>query len=106
MSKDRLKSDQCAEKLKALSEPLRLRIVDLLREGARSVSDITKALNEEIVIVSHHLGILYNSGIVEREKQGRYVIYRLRKGLLVTRSSRSGTNHFDLGYCRLEVPKT
>jgi len=106
VSKDRLKSDQCAEKLKALSEPLRLRIVDLLREGARSVSDITKALNEEIVIVSHHLGILYNSGIVEREKQGRYVIYRLRKGLLVTRSSRSGTDHFALGCCRLEVPKT
>ena len=104
MSKDRLQSDTCAEKLKALSEPLRLRIVDSLRSGPQSVGEIAKALGEEIVIVSHHLNILFHAEIVEREKQGRYVVYRLRDGLLVTRASRHGKDHIDLGCCRLEVP--
>jgi DNA-binding transcriptional ArsR family regulator len=104
LSKDRLQSDACAEKLKALSEPLRLRIVDSLRSGPQSVGEIAAALNEEIVIVSHHLNILFHAEIVEREKQGRYVVYRLREGVLVTRASRQGKDHLDLGCCRLEVP--
>ena len=47
MSKDRLQSDLCAEKLKALGEPIRLRIIDLLRDGERTVSQIAEALEEE-----------------------------------------------------------
>jgi DNA-binding transcriptional ArsR family regulator len=104
LSKDGLQSDACAEKLKALSEPLRLRIVDALRSGARSVSEIAKELNEEVVIVSHHLNILFHAEIVDREKQGRFVMYSLRDGVLIARESRSGKDHLDLGCCRLEVP--
>jgi len=104
VNKDRLQSNECAEKLKALGEPIRLRIVDSLRERPRSVGEIAKAVGEEIVTVSHHLGILYHADIVDREKQGRFVVYRLRQGLLVTRSSRHGKEHIDLGCCRLEVP--
>lgn len=105
VSKDRLQSDSCAEKLKALGEPLRLRIVDALRSGPLSVGEIAKALDEGIVTVSHHLNLLFHAEIVEREKQGRYVVYRLREGLLVTRSSRGDDKeHIDLGCCRLEVP--
>lgn len=102
--KDRLQSDTCAEKLKALGEPLRLRIVDALRNGPLTVGEIAKTLDEEIVIVSHHLNILYHAELVAREKRGRYVVYRLRDGLLVSRASRHGKEHFDLGCCRLEVP--
>jgi DNA-binding transcriptional ArsR family regulator len=104
-SQDRLQSSQCAEKFKALGEPLRLRIVDFLRDGARSVGEISEALGQEIVTVSHHLGILYQAEIVEREKQGRFVIYRLRDGLLVPRASKSDKEHLDLGCCRVEMPK-
>jgi DNA-binding transcriptional ArsR family regulator len=101
---DRLQSDQCAAKLKALSEPIRLRILDLLREGAESVTEIAEILDLEIVIVSHHLGILFNAEMVERKKEGRFVIYKLRKGLLVNSPSKNGRQHIDLGCCRLEVP--
>lgn len=59
---------------------------------------------EEIVIVLHDLNILFHAEIVEREKCGRYVVYRLRDGLLVTRSSPYGKDHIDLGCCRLEAP--
>jgi DNA-binding transcriptional ArsR family regulator len=103
MDEDRLQSEHCAEKLKALSEPLRLRIVDFLRDGARNVSEIADALSVEVVIASHHLGILHNAGVVEREKQGRFVVYRLRSGILAPRT-RGGKQHIDLGCCRLEIP--
>ncbi|MCA9040856.1 MAG: winged helix-turn-helix transcriptional regulator, partial [Planctomycetaceae bacterium] len=54
MSKDRLQSQICSEKLKALAEPIRLRIVDLLRDGEKTVTEIAENLDEEIVNVSHH----------------------------------------------------
>jgi DNA-binding transcriptional ArsR family regulator len=101
VSDDRLQSNLCAEKLKALSEPLRLRIVDLLREGPKNVSELAEALDVEMVIVSHHLNILFHAGLAEREKQGRFVEYRLPEGLLVGRNKK---DHLDLGCCRLEFP--
>jgi DNA-binding transcriptional ArsR family regulator len=105
VSDDPLQSESCAEKLKALSEPLRLRIVDLLRGGPKNVGELADALGAEVVIVSHHLGILYHAGLLDREKQGRFVIYRLREGLL-DRGPRKANDQLDLGCCRLEIPKS
>lgn len=102
VAEDRLQSDLCAEKLKALAEPMRLRIVDVLRDGEKTVSQIAESIGEEMVNVSHHLGILYHAGIVEKRKQGRFVLYRLHPD--VTAVSRGGKEHLDFGCCRLEVP--
>ena len=43
MSEDRLQSIECAGKLKALGDPLRLRIVDHLRDGEQTVGEIAEA---------------------------------------------------------------
>ncbi|WP_339688426.1 metalloregulator ArsR/SmtB family transcription factor [Gimesia maris] len=102
MSKDRLQSDLCAEKLKALGEPIRLRIIDLLRDGERTVSVIADQLEEEVVNISHHLGILYHARLVTKRKEGRFVIYNLHPD--VSAVSKSGKQHLDFGCCRLEVP--
>jgi DNA-binding transcriptional ArsR family regulator len=67
------------------------------------VGEIAEALDHEMVVVSHHLGILFQAGILQREKRGRFVVYRLGKEILETRS-RTG-DFLDLGCCRLEVPK-
>jgi len=99
---DRFQSIQCAEKLKALSEPIRLRIVDLLRDGSRTVGEIAELLDQELVNISHHLGILYHAGLLEREKQGRYMHYRLHGGLL---PDENNSHQFNLGCCRLELPE-
>ncbi len=104
LQSDPLQSDHCAEKLRALSEPTRLRIIDTLRSGPRSVGQISEALATEIVTVSHHLGILKNAGIVERERQGRFIIYKLRKGILEF-NRRNSLDYINLGCCRLEIPK-
>jgi DNA-binding transcriptional ArsR family regulator len=101
---DSLESAHCAEMLKALSDPIRLRIVDALRLGARNVGELAETLETEIATVSHHLGILHAAGLLEREKQGRFKVYRLREGLLATSASRHGKQHLDLGCCRLEIP--
>ena len=103
VAEDRLQSKLCAEKLKALGEPVRVRIVDLLRDGQKTVSEIAESLQEEVVNISHHLGILYHAGLVEKHKKGRFVLYQLHPD--VTAETRDGKQHLDFGCCRLEVPK-
>jgi DNA-binding transcriptional ArsR family regulator len=105
MTEDRLQSDQCAEKLRALGEPLRLRIVDCLRAGPMTVGQVCTALDTEMVTVSHHLGILKNCGIVTREKQGRYAVYSLCEGVIDAAGKRAENDHINLGCCRIEIPK-
>ena len=101
---DPLQSSHCAEKLRALSEPIRLRIVDCLRSGPKNVGEIGVSVEAEVVTVSHHLGILKNAGIVERQKQGRFVIYRLAEGIMQP-ARPDAPDHLNLGCCRLEIPK-
>jgi ArsR family transcriptional regulator len=101
--KDALSSKECAERLKALADPDRLRIVQVLRGGPKNVSEITAELSAEIANVSHHLQILKREGIVETEKRGRFVVYRLHPD--VFEQARSTGDCLDLGCCRLELPK-
>lgn len=101
---DSFQSELCAEQLKALSEPMRLRIVEALQYGEMTVSDIALAVDNEVVLVSHHLGILKNAQIVERKRDGRYMIYRLRPDLL-QKVRGSNKAFLNLGCCRLEVPQ-
>jgi DNA-binding transcriptional ArsR family regulator len=96
------KPEDCAETLKALADPIRLRIIDLLRRGAKNVGDLAEALDATIVTVSHHLGVLYHAGIVRRSKRGRFVNYSL-DGKILVRSSQ-GKELLDLQCCRLELP--
>lgn len=101
---DAFRSEECAELLKALSEPLRLRMVDALRHGPLTVSDIADRLEVEMVTASHHLGILKQAHLVEVERDGRFKVYRLRDDLL-TRVRGGGAQFLNLGCCRLEIPK-
>ena len=100
---DQLKSDVCARYLKALSEPDRLKIVQCLQDGPKNVSELAAILGRELVNVSHHLGVLRNAGLVQDEKQGKYVVYSLHPSLLAKkRKTGQGTEILDLGCCRLE----
>ncbi len=97
-----LEPEQCAESLKALGDPARLRIIELLRSGPLNVGDLATATDSTTVNVSHHLGILYHAGFVHRAKRGRFVQYRLNQTVFV-RTPR-GVEHIDLKCCRLELP--
>ena len=64
--------------IKALAHPTRLFIVDELSRGERCVCEITDLIGVEMPTVSRHLGVLKSAGILEDEKRGLQVFYRLR----------------------------
>jgi ArsR family transcriptional regulator len=64
--------------IKALAHPTRLFIVDELSRGERCVCELTEMIGVEMPTVSRHLSVLRNAGIVEDEKRGSQVFYRLR----------------------------
>jgi DNA-binding transcriptional ArsR family regulator len=99
---DTFQANFCAEQLKALGEPLRLRIVDLLRNGEMRVGDVAQSLDTELVTVSHHLRNLKHAQIVTCRRDGRFIYYGLRKNLLC--SDGKSRQLLDLGCCKIEVP--
>jgi DNA-binding transcriptional ArsR family regulator len=64
--------------MKALAHPTRLFIVDELSRGERCVADLTKLIGADMSTVSKHLSLLKSVGIVEDDKRGLQVYYRLR----------------------------
>ena len=67
-----------ARVLKALAHPTRLFIVDELSRGERCVCELTALVGVEMPTVSRHLSQLRHAGLVEDEKRGAMVFYRLR----------------------------
>jgi ArsR family transcriptional regulator len=81
MMSDSSKQDQFraqARIIKALSHPTRLMIVDELSRGERCVCDLTALAGTEMSTVSRHLSMLKEVGILQDEKRGTQVFYRLR----------------------------
>lgn len=67
-----------ADFFKALSHPLRIRILELLSEGEKSVNELQSILNSEGSQVSQQLSVLRAKNIVVGTKEGKKVIYALR----------------------------
>ena len=67
--------------LKALSHPVRLKILEVLLDNEYCVTDVSNALNIRQSISSHHLTILKNSGIVDSHKQGARAYYIVNNDL-------------------------
>ncbi len=99
---DTQQAENCANLLQALAEPNRIRIIESLRSGSKNVTELAKMLNVEIVNVSHHLGVLREAGLVQDDKQGRFVHYSLHPKHFIHESTKSTL--IDLGWCRIEIP--
>ncbi|MGE2834959.1 ArsR/SmtB family transcription factor [Mycobacterium sp. SMC-4] len=69
--------DTAGDLLRALAAPVRIAIVLQLREDARCVHELVDALDVPQPLVSQHLRILKAAGVVEGERSGREVLYRL-----------------------------
>ena len=70
-----------AELAHGLSDPSRQRILELLRDGERRVSDVVEATGLSQPNASKHLACLRGCGLVVSEKRGREVFYALSEGL-------------------------
>lgn len=68
---------QLARAGKALSSPKRLELLDLLSQSPRTVEALAKEAGSTVANTSQHLRVLHAGGLVEAEKQGRFVSYRL-----------------------------
>lgn len=69
--------DLIAERFKALAEPARLNILNSLRGGEKTVSELMAETRLGQANVSKHLQLLHAHGFVDRRKEGLYVYYRL-----------------------------
>jgi ArsR family transcriptional regulator len=89
------RSDDLVLVFKALGDPTRLKILDLLKSRGRSccelisrderglcACDIEEAVGLSQAAVSHHMGLLRRAGLVDAEKRGRWMYYRRNEAAL------------------------
>jgi ArsR family transcriptional regulator, zinc-responsive transcriptional repressor len=69
--------DNAGELLRALAAPVRIAIVLQLLEGGRCVHELVDALGVTQPLISQHLRVLKSAGVVDGERHGREVVYRL-----------------------------
>ena len=66
-----------AEMCKVLSNPIRLEVINTLREGEMSVTELSKQLSTALGNLSQHLVMMRRRGILVSRKEGNLVYYRL-----------------------------
>lgn len=79
---DELEAAELARAFAALGDPARLRLLSLLANapgGEVCACDLVEPLGKSQPTVSHHLKVLFEAGLVEKEKRGTWVWYRASK---------------------------
>ncbi|HNM98782.1 MAG TPA: metalloregulator ArsR/SmtB family transcription factor [Marmoricola sp.] len=78
-------AERIAPVLKALADPVRLRLLSLVAshaEGEACVCDLNDAFELSQPTISHHLKVLHEAGLLERSKRGVWVYYAVRREAL------------------------
>jgi DNA-binding transcriptional ArsR family regulator len=105
VAKDPLDPQKCAQLLAALAAPERLRIIRYLADGPRNVTQIAAMLKIPPVNLSHHLTVLKHAALIRGKKEGRFVRYSLRPGVLEDALEAGIPQEaLNLGCCRLQLP--
>jgi len=90
-------SVSCASLLKALADETRLAVVRQLLGGPKHVGELNEQLGIEQSLLSHHLKVLREMGIVQARRDGKAVLYRLAPHM----ESAAKGKAIDLGCCRI-----
>ena len=77
-AKTKHKYEARARVIKAMAHPSRLFMVDELSRGERCVCELRDMIGADMSTISKHLSVLKDAGIVEDDKRGQQVFYRLR----------------------------
>lgn len=78
-------AQQMAQVFKALADPARLRLLSLIAAqsaGEACNCDLVEPVGLSQPTVSHHLKVLHDSGLLDRERRGQWVYYRIRRDRL------------------------
>ena len=70
--------ERIADRFRVLGEPMRIRLLDCLREGEASVQELTDMLGTTQQNVSKHLGVLHGAGVVSRRREGTRTLYAIQ----------------------------
>ena len=79
LARDRPVAAACAESLKALAHPVRLRVVAALCDAEQTVIGLSKSLAVPQAIVSQQLRILRMAGLVSAKRAGGFAVYSIAK---------------------------
>ena len=78
-------ADELAPLFKAIADPVRLRLLSMIGchdGGEACVCDLTGAFALTAPTISHHLKVLRQAGLIDSERRGTWVYYRVRPGVL------------------------
>jgi ArsR family transcriptional regulator, arsenate/arsenite/antimonite-responsive transcriptional repressor len=90
----RAQAEQVAPLLKALADPVRLRLMSLIAShpgGEACVCDLTGAFDLSQPTISHHLKMLHEAGLLDRDKRGVWVYYSARTQALASLAALIGS---------------
>lgn len=90
-------STDCASLLKVLADPTRLAIVEQLMDGPRHVGEVNRVLGVEQTLLSHHLRVLREAGLVTAEREGKALLYQLAPEVQPEQSCKA----INLGCCQI-----
>ena len=68
--------------LKALADPIRREILNLLKKGKMSAGEITDHFEVTGASISRHLSVLRDAGLIRDEREGKFIIYELNASVL------------------------
>ena len=74
---ERTSAERGAEVLKALAHPIRLQVIELLRDNEMCVGDIVEALDQRQAVISHQLNLMKDKGVLASTRNGTKVSYRI-----------------------------
>lgn len=74
--------DECAEKLKVCGHPIRLKLLCLIERQSACVTDLWQCLNQSQPVISQHLAVLKNRGIVSSTIVGNKRIYSIQDAFI------------------------
>lgn len=97
-------TEKCAKILKSLADESRLKIIRLLLEGERNVSEVVLHLGMAQPQVSHHLSILRSSGLVDTRREGKKIFNFIDPEVkYILKKKEIG---LDLGCCSIKFDET
>ncbi len=87
----------CSRAMKLLADETRLAVVQQLLAGPRHVHELNAELNIEPTLLSHHLRVLREAGLVCSDREGKSIVYRLAPSVRLSQRRRA----LDFGCCEL-----
>lgn len=80
---DQEKLEMAAGKLRAISHPVRIAILDMLHDNTLNVTEIFERLQIDQAAASHHLNILKSKGVLSSQRRGTKIYYSLKHQSLI-----------------------